>query len=147
MLAARRRGRGVVGDPSDVPPVRGGEFAARLEKSRTAAVALHRALAEDGRFLAALAPELDIVVWTPRAPSRPESSALARRIFEEAARRDLHLALAELPAVFVDPEAAPGSAERVTCLRSVLMKPEHLDWVPRILRILDESVRAALARD
>jgi glutamate/tyrosine decarboxylase-like PLP-dependent enzyme len=129
------------------PPVRGGEFAARLEKSRTAALALHRAIADDGRFLARLAPELDIVVWTPRSPSRSESSALARRIFEEAARRDLHLALAELPAGFVDPEAAPDSAERVTCLRSVLMKPEHLDWVPRILQILDHSARAAAARD
>jgi len=129
------------------PPVRGGEFAARLERSRAAALALQRALAEDGRFFAGLVPELDIVVWTPRAPSRSESSALARRIFEEAARRDLHLALAELPAAFVDPEAAAGSAERVTCLRSVLMKTEHLDWVPRILQILDESVRAAAARD
>ena len=125
------------------PPAAGGELAARLEKSRDAALALHAALERDGRFLAALAPELDIVVWTPRAPSRRESSELARRVFEEAASRDLHLALAELPASFVDRESAPGSGGRVTCLRSVLMKPEHLEWVPRILAIVDESMREA----
>jgi len=30
--------------------------------------------------------------------------------------------------------------ETITCLRSVLMKPEHLDWLGRIREILDESV-------
>jgi tyrosine decarboxylase / aspartate 1-decarboxylase len=125
------------------PPVPGGELAARLEKSREAALALHAAIERDGRFLSALAPELDIVVWTPRAASRSESSELARHIFEEAARRDLHLALADLPASFVDSESAPGAGERVTCLRSVLMKPEHLEWVPRILAIVKESAGAA----
>jgi hypothetical protein len=76
-----------------------------------------------------------------------ESSNLARRIFEEAARRDLHLALADLPASFVVSDAPADSADRVTCLRSVLMKPEHLEWVPRIREILDESARASGLRE
>ena len=125
------------------PPAAGGAFAARLERSRRAALDLHRAIAADARFHAALVPELDIVVWAPRAATFRESSDLARRTFEEAARRDLHLALAELPASFVVSDVPPDSSERMTCLRSVLMKPEHLEWVPRIREILDEASRAA----
>ena len=125
------------------PPVAGGAFAARLDQSRAAALDLHEGIAADGRFHAALAPELDIVVWTPRAANLRESSKLARRIFEEAARRELHLALAELPAPFVVSDGPPDSADRVTCLRSVLMKPEHREWVPRIREILEEASRAS----
>ena len=29
--------------------------------------------------------------------------------------------------------------ETVTCLRSVLMKPEHFDWVERIWELLSKS--------
>ena len=32
----------------------------------------------------------------------------------------------------------------ITCLRSVLMKPEHLEWVDRIAVILQASTDAAL---
>jgi hypothetical protein len=48
----------------------------------------------------------------PRASSA--SSELARRIFDEAARRDLHLALAELPAAFFDLAGAGIAADRET---------------------------------
>ena len=33
----------------------------------------------------------------------------------------------------------------VTCLRSVLMKPEHQEWLGRIWTLLDDSTRAAQA--
>jgi len=33
----------------------------------------------------------------------------------------------------------------VTCLRSVLMKPEQLDWVDRIWQILIAAVEVSLA--
>ena len=48
-------------------------------------------------------------------------------IFDEASRKSLHLALAELPADFFDLAAAGIERDRecITCLRSVLMKPEH----------------------
>lgn len=71
-------------------------------------------------------------------------SRRSREIFAEAARRDLHLALAELPAIFFA-DSAPefkSSAGTVTCLRSVMMKPEHADWVPRIFDLLGESFSA-----
>ena len=129
-----------------LPLARGGEFARGLEACREAALALHGRLAADRRFLTAFPPELDILVWTPRSSSASASSDLARRVFEQAARGDLHLALADLPAKFFD-LAAAGMAEdrdRITCLRSVLMKPDHREWVPRIWDILDKATDAAL---
>jgi glutamate/tyrosine decarboxylase-like PLP-dependent enzyme len=121
-----------------LPLERGGEFARGLEDCRTAALALHARIAGDPRFAAGIEPELDIVIWAARGPSAEESSARARRIFAEAARRDLHLALAELPGAFFGLDAG-----RVTCLRSVLMKPEHLSWLDRIWAILSEATDAA----
>ena len=130
-----------------MPLVPGGAFAQGLARSRSAALALHARLAGDARFVATLAPELDIVVWAARAPSVTQSSALARRIFDEAAARHLHLALAELPVDFLDLAGAGIARDRdtITCLRSVLMKPEHEAWAGRIGDILDAATAAALA--
>ena len=89
-------------------------------------------------------PELDIVVWACRAPGASTASHIARRIFEEAARRDLHLALAELPMAFFA-AAAPGmkaDQPTVICLRSVLMKPEHRTWMDAIWAKLGEATDA-----
>jgi glutamate/tyrosine decarboxylase-like PLP-dependent enzyme len=130
-----------------MPLVRSGEFARALGRSRAAALALHARLAGDARFVATLAPELDIVVWAVRAPSVTQSSILARRTFDEAAARHLHLALAELPVEFFDLAGAGIARDRdtITCLRSVLMKPEHEAWVARIGDLLDAAITSALA--
>jgi len=121
-----------------LPLKKGGEFARRLERGRKAALALFERVRADARYVAAFAPELDIVAFAPRAGSVSEASVLSRKIFEAAARRDLHLAVAELPIRFW--EANLGSMKRdresITCLRSVLMKPEHLDWIERIWNLL-----------
>ncbi len=124
------------------PLERGGEFARMLEAGREAARGLHARLSADRRFVTAPPPELDIVVWAVRAPRVSEASTLARRIFEEAARRDLHLALAELPARFFDLRGIEPDRENVTCLRSVLMKPEHREWLDRIWARLDAAAEA-----
>ncbi len=116
-----------------LPLARGGEFAAGLDAGRAAALALHRRLAADPRFIAGLRPELDIVVWAVRQPSASAASAAARQLFAAAGNAGLHLALAELPADLVDPtRILPRDQPTVTCLRSVLMKPEHLSWIPTI---------------
>jgi tyrosine decarboxylase/aspartate 1-decarboxylase len=117
-----------------LPLAKGGEFARSLERSREAALLLFRKIAESEDFLAAFAPELDIVIFAPRAGTATESSNLARLIFAAAARQDLHLALADLPVKFWSKTRGGMRPDRatVTCLRSVLMKPEHLDWVHRI---------------
>lgn len=123
-----------------LPLVAGGEFARMKSDSRAAAVGLYERLRADERFVTAFEPELDIVVWASRAATASEASARARSIFDEAARRGLHLALAELPFDFFEADARGIERDRdtLTCLRSVLMKPEHLQWVERIWRILDE---------
>jgi tyrosine decarboxylase/aspartate 1-decarboxylase len=124
-----------------LPLTRGGEFAGMLESCRSAALDLHQRIAADSRFVAAVAPELDIVVWAPRARSVSEASQLTRRIFDECAHRNLHLAIAELPVEFFRFRETGVTIDRetVTCLRSVLMKPEHQEWVPRIWEILSAA--------
>jgi tyrosine decarboxylase / aspartate 1-decarboxylase len=113
-----------------------GEFARDLEASRQAAVSLHGRLASDSCFLTLTAPpQLDIVCWAISAPTLAASSNLAKAIFTAAAKLDLHLALATLPVGLFPSDAWPDHAnhsETVTCLRSVLMKPEHLIWIDQI---------------
>jgi glutamate/tyrosine decarboxylase-like PLP-dependent enzyme len=131
-----------------LPLVRGGEFAKGLESCREAALDLHRRLVGDKRFITAFPPELDIVVFAPRAASVAEASLLTRKIFDASARRNLHLAVAELPTDFFAADLAAMKRDRpvLACLRSVLMKPEHREWVGRIWAILDEATTEALER-
>jgi tyrosine decarboxylase / aspartate 1-decarboxylase len=121
-----------------LPLKKGGEFARGLERGRKAALALFEKLRADARFVTALAPELDILVFAPRAARVSVSSVLSRKIFEAAAKRNLHLAVAELPIHFWEGNlgAMKRDRETLTCLRSVLMKPEHFDWVERIWELL-----------
>lgn len=132
-----------------LPLVRGGEFVRGLERGRSAALALHRKLKANEQFVTAFVPELDILVFAPRATSVSEMCARSRLTFAAAATHGLHLAVAELPVSFLEPEldASVGrDRETLTYLRSVLMKPEHLDWVDRISEILTSSVRDACGK-
>jgi tyrosine decarboxylase / aspartate 1-decarboxylase len=124
-----------------LPLKKGGEFARGLERGRKAALALFGKVRADVRFVTAFSPELDIVVFAPKATSLSEASVLSRKIFEAAARRDLHLAVAELPIRFWEENLAATKRDRetITCLRSVLIKPEHFDWVDRIWGLLSSS--------
>ena len=128
-----------------LPLVRDGEFAKGLADGRAAALELYERLRKDGRFVtgAGGAPELDILVWAPRAARVSDASNLSRRIFDEAARRQLHLALVSLPLHLIDVQEMRRDRETIICLRSVLMKPEHRDWTDRIWRILDEATNTA----
>jgi tyrosine decarboxylase / aspartate 1-decarboxylase len=128
-----------------LPLVKGGEFAQRLERSRSAALALYEKVRADDRFVTAFTPELDIVVFAPRAASITEMSAKTRSIFSAAAQRGLHLAVAELPVSFFNSleSGVRRDRETLTCLRSVLMKPEHLDWIDSIWQILATLVGAS----
>ena len=123
-----------------------GEFACGLAAGRRAAVELERRLRADGRFaaMAAGGPELDIVAAKVKAGSAAEASARAQAIFDACAKRNLHLALVQLPERWF---STPGDTNHsagemvagaedgqrmLTCLRSVLMKPEHEAWLDRI---------------
>jgi tyrosine decarboxylase / aspartate 1-decarboxylase len=125
-----------------LPLTKSGEFANGLEQGREAALALYQKLAAGKKFIPAFEPELDIVIFVPR-PKSPgasltEISAESRRIFEAAAAQNLHLALAELPVAFFQnlPATIRRDKPTVTALRSVLMKPEHAQWLDRIYEIL-----------
>jgi hypothetical protein len=53
----------------------------------------------------------------------------------------------ELPVELVS-AYAPGikvNSENITCLRSVLMKPEHNDWLDRIVDLLESSAAEIVA--
>jgi tyrosine decarboxylase / aspartate 1-decarboxylase len=126
-----------------LPMVQGGEFAIRLEKSRHAALMLYDRVSSDKRFKTIMHPALDIVVWAPAAKRASEISEMSKKIFETAARKNLHLAIFSYPSsllkeVWKDVEF---DTDNVTCLRSVLMKPEHLDWMDKIWAILDETMK------
>jgi tyrosine decarboxylase / aspartate 1-decarboxylase len=71
---------------------------------------------------------------------------LAQEIFDAAASEHLHLALAQLPSRFFPPGSWPDQRQHgvVTCLRSVLMKPEHLDWVETIWSKLNQVTNQVL---
>jgi tyrosine decarboxylase / aspartate 1-decarboxylase len=127
-----------------LPLVKGGEFARLMGESHAAALELYEHVRSDERFLAAFPPELDIVIWTAHAARASQASEYARLIYDEAARRHLYLALAELPVDFFDLTATgmERDQETVTCLRSVLMKPEHHEWVNSIWQILEQATNA-----
>ncbi len=123
-----------------LPLERGGEFSQMLDACLEAARDLRARLHASPRFAPVHDPDLDIVVYAVARDSYSEAGAAARDVFERAADRDLHLALIELPAPMVA-DALPGArpdAESLSCLRSVLMKPEHRATVPEIVRILED---------
>lgn len=130
-----------------LPLKKGGEFAHGLENGRRAALALFEKLKADPRFVRAFAPELDILVFAPRGNSVSETSAMSRKVFEAAARLDLHLAVAELPVYFWEKDLGGMKRDRdtLTCLRSVLMKPEHLEWAERIWELLSAATSEVLS--
>jgi glutamate/tyrosine decarboxylase-like PLP-dependent enzyme len=124
-----------------MPLLPGGEFAAMLDDCLKAARQFYERLQQSERFLPLMAPELDIVVYALNATDSSTASKDARRLFQRAAEHGLHLALIELPTSLVQ-EYVPqlrSSSEMTTCLRSVLMKPEHLGWLDRIVDILEAS--------
>jgi tyrosine decarboxylase/aspartate 1-decarboxylase len=128
-----------------LPYTPGAAFAQGLESGHTAALNLYERLTKSRHFFTPLTPpQLDIVFWTPGASTPEASSVVAQAIFEESAKNDLHLALAQLPTRFFSRDKWENSSitdqkSTVTCLRSVLMKPEHLLWLDHIWQRLDSA--------
>lgn len=126
-----------------LPLVPDGEFSAGLKKGRQAAMALYERIAADSRFRVLFPPELDILVFAPNGRRASEISQRAGKIFAAAAEENLHLAKFRYPASLLKnkwPDVA-WDQPQVTCLRSCLMKPEHLDWIDSIWAILDNAAR------
>jgi len=127
------------------PLQQGGQLGQWLDSGLLAARGLWQRLTDGEHYHPLMQPELDIVVYAVDATDAVEASGRARRVFELAAKKDLHLALIELPVELVQAYVPDleANADTVTCLRSVLMKPEHLDWLDRLVGILDGCGREA----
>jgi tyrosine decarboxylase / aspartate 1-decarboxylase len=125
-----------------LPMERGGQFAQDLQSSREAALALYQKIDTDPEELTVYRPELDIVVWAPKANTASEISALSQQCFDEADKKNLYLALIKLPASMLQVYWPDVTFDQpmVTCMRSCLMKPEHKQWLDKIWTIY-KSVR------
>jgi hypothetical protein len=123
-----------------LPMEKGGEFAVGLSKGREAALALYKKITLDQRFRTIFPPELDILVWAPNGSSASQISQCSEQIFHAAAQENLHLATFKYPGALLRGKWADVDLDQpyVTCLRSCLMKPEHLDWVERIWEVLSK---------
>jgi len=122
-----------------------GDFAQSLSHCRAAALTLHGLVSSSPHFIAPThPPQLDIAIWAASAPTLAESSTRAQTIFDEAEKRNLHLALARLPVSLFPSDTWPAvtASDTVLCLRSVLMKAEHLAWIERIWTLLQASAKA-----
>jgi tyrosine decarboxylase/aspartate 1-decarboxylase len=125
-----------------LPLTRGGQFAMDLAKCRGAALKMFEFVKNDDRFMTAFAPELDIVIWAPKAASAGKASLISDAVFEEAASNGLHMAKANLPRALFEAHwpDLEWDQDFVTCLRTCLMKPEHLDWMDKIWDAFDTAV-------
>lgn len=118
-----------------------GKMADGISQCILAANKLVSFIEEDDDFILLLQPELDIAVWAPKLPSLTAISKQSERIFNRAAGKGLHLALFKYPTKSLPThwDSIEKDADFVTCLRSCLMKHDHLDWVDEIWNIVKQS--------
>jgi glutamate/tyrosine decarboxylase-like PLP-dependent enzyme len=126
------------------PLEKGGQLGKWLDQGLLAAREFWQQLDDSEHYQPLMPPQLDIVCYSCCAATASAASEKARRVFALAANKELHLAMIELPAELVSKYQPQMECDvaTVTCLRSVLMKPEHLEWLPGIMEILEECASA-----
>ncbi|MEM7081393.1 MAG: aminotransferase class V-fold PLP-dependent enzyme [Pseudomonadota bacterium] len=126
-----------------------GEFAASLTQCRQAAMTFYQWLHDSARFTPLFGPQLDIVCWAVDAPSASEASKRANQVFDQAAKHDLHLAVASVPKSMCSALQCidDWDQDSVSVLRACVMKPEHLDYLDVITRRLDKATVEVLEND
>jgi tyrosine decarboxylase / aspartate 1-decarboxylase len=130
-----------------LPMTHGGAFAADLSRSRAAALELHKRLSGDSRFKTLLPPELDIVVWALKGDKASLISENTERFREIAASNQIYPAKLKYPTKHLKKgwKDIDLDAEYVTCLRTCLDQPEHLEWIDNIWKLIvktaDEVIR------
>ncbi|MEO0554031.1 MAG: aminotransferase class I/II-fold pyridoxal phosphate-dependent enzyme [Bacteroidota bacterium] len=124
------------------PLVKNGGMAEGMNRCHAAAISLFQKIENDPGFITLFQPETDIVVWAATGTSLSEISRKNQQLFDYCARQDLHLALFNYPAYLLPDhwEEIAKDQDYVTCLRSCLMKWEHIDWVDRIWEIIRNSI-------
>jgi glutamate/tyrosine decarboxylase-like PLP-dependent enzyme len=123
-------------------------FGPILAKCRQAALKFHRLIEEGKEFEAVVEPELDIVAYFPRPADLKASGVteLSNRLFEAAmndTERPLYVARMKISPPLLGDRFGDSfwDAPEVTVLRSVLMKPEHLEYAEQIYRRLAGHLR------
>ena len=123
-----------------MPPVKNGQFAQDLSKSRTAALDLYSKLEGNDQFYTFVKPETDIVVWSLNGPSTSKMSERANQFFHEAEKNQLYLSIYKYPTSKLKNVSFDIDSEYLTCLRSSLMKPEHLEWMNELWKRVNSSL-------
>ncbi|WP_412067775.1 pyridoxal phosphate-dependent decarboxylase family protein [Rubrivirga sp. IMCC43871] len=108
-----------------------------------AARSFHGLLGESAHLSPVLAPETDIVVYAPESVSVSEIDRRSAAAFQRGMDDPDDPVFVSLYRLSADRLAAafPGlnrDADAARVLRSVLMKPEHEAWAPRLVNRLDE---------
>ena len=122
------------------PLEKGGQLAAWLDQGLLAAREFQDWLTKSEYYQPLMQAELDIVCYALVADTASASSERSTTSIPAGCAEELHLAMIELPLDLVRtylPQLEADTAT-VTCLRSVLMKPEHKDWLPEITAILEQ---------
>lgn len=135
-----------------LPLFPGGGLGDVLAQSRRAALSWASLIRESGRFRLVVEPELDILVFFPLpdsdTPRASDITDLTHRVFRDAMEDSsdpvflakLSVDRAMLQAVHADID---WDIETVEVLRSVLMKPEHLDAVPALHSAIERHAARA----
>ncbi|HTY12154.1 MAG TPA: aminotransferase class I/II-fold pyridoxal phosphate-dependent enzyme [Bacteroidota bacterium] len=116
-----------------------------LTKTRKSALEFSRQIASSKRLNEFVKPELDIVTYfpNPESPAASRISQLSEKIFSDAMHHPsnpLYLALLHVSsglAKKLHPHIS-ADTQTMTVLRSALMKPEHLGFVPQLVKELEE---------
>ena len=124
-----------------IPSQPGGKMTAIMDSCLRAAIDFWHRLDRSDQYQTLMQPELDIVVYAPKGDNARTISRRSQEIFDDCANNGLHLALIALPVDFIQAwlPNVEANDESVTVLRSVLMKPEQVDWVDRIVAILEDA--------
>lgn len=117
-----------------------------LAKTRQAALSFAARIHESAEFDLYLEPELDIVTYFPKGSATSAISAHSRRVLHAGMRStDYPVYVATLNVSAEDfHKRHPGitvDSDQVTILRSCLMKPEHADWTPQLMQLLEHHAR------
>ncbi len=122
------------------PLQRNGEMAKGLSNCIEAAHQLYKSLQNSGNWILPFEPDLDILVYAPKASSISQISEMSSAVFEKAAGLGLHLALYQMDSKYISNDGVEKDAASVTCLRSTLMKWSHIDYISEIQSLLEQSL-------
>ena len=116
-----------------------------LTKTRRAALSFSEVIGSSKAFVEFVKPDLDIVTYFPKAepPAASLISRYSEKIFSDAMHHPTHplyLALLHVDSQQLNRLHPRIETDRETTsiLRSVLMKPEHLAFVPEMVRELEK---------